>query len=498
MLKKIILALLALLCVLSVLPSLECRLSAIARNGTLIVDSESSDPSIFRTIQAAIDNATSGDTILVRKGAYNESVEVTKSVFLVGEDRDQTVVNGQDADFVISIMADDVSIKGFTIRKSFARTLDSGIRATSNNNTISHNKIIGIYDGIVLSSSVYNTVSDNIMISNSNTGASLYWSSLNEFSDNAILNNTTGISLVISSNNKFSGNTVANNSVGVSISLNSPSNAFYRNNFYDAIQIWSGTRNVWDYAGEGNFWSNFNGTDSDPDGIADVPYIIDESNRDNNPLMGMFYSVNVVLSGQTYYVVLINNSTVTDLGFEVGSETGNKMIRYDVSGEQGTIGFSRIEIPVKLMNYSFILAGEEEITPTVLSPSSKGQVDLYFTYLHSNQTVAIVSSKTISLYDDLLEKFRKLQNDLGNLTLTYSDLLSNYTSFLDRYNQLRQDYLDLNASYYEHLSDYRENLENTRNLMYIFAGISAVFIVATVYLSKRAHARTARVTEDEG
>jgi hypothetical protein len=36
---------------------------------------------------------------------------------------------------------------------------------------------------------------------------------------------------------------------------------------------------------EGNYWSDYNGTDSNGDGIVDTPYIIDDKNVDHYPLM---------------------------------------------------------------------------------------------------------------------------------------------------------------------------------------------------------------------
>jgi hypothetical protein len=93
----------------------------------------------------------------------------------------------------------------------------------------------------------------------------------------------------------------------------------------------------------------------------------------------------------------------------------------------------------------------------------------------------------LHLYGELLDKYAKLQGDLFSLNATYNSIVENYGTLLDSLGELQNRYLALNASYYEHLSDYSRNVENIQNLLYVFAATTAIFLVTTIYLSKRAH-----------
>jgi nitrous oxidase accessory protein NosD len=42
--------------------------------------------------------------------------------------------------------------------------------------------------------------------------------------------------------------------------------------------------NVWDNGTVGNYWDDYNGTDTNGDDIGDTPYVIDKNNQDNYPL----------------------------------------------------------------------------------------------------------------------------------------------------------------------------------------------------------------------
>lgn len=86
----------------------------------------------------------------------------------------------------------------------------------------------------------------------------------------------------------FHDNQVSNFEVGICLTSNAANNTFYRNNILNNdrnIELNTLAPNLWDNGNEGNYWSNYNGTDNNADGIGDVAYIIDENNRDNYPLM---------------------------------------------------------------------------------------------------------------------------------------------------------------------------------------------------------------------
>lgn len=74
-------------------------------------------PEDYSTIQEAINAASLGDTIFVSSRTYNENVVVNKSVSLIGEDMDDTIIDGGKSGSVLCIIVNDVAVSNFTITK---------------------------------------------------------------------------------------------------------------------------------------------------------------------------------------------------------------------------------------------------------------------------------------------------------------------------------------------------------------------------------------------
>ena len=77
-------------------------------------------------------------------------MKIGKSIYLIGEDRDTTIIDGDNWGDVVKITADGVTTSGFTIQNSGRYGYDAGFRLYSKNNIIITSNIItfntvGIY-----------------------------------------------------------------------------------------------------------------------------------------------------------------------------------------------------------------------------------------------------------------------------------------------------------------------------------------------------------------
>ena len=166
----------------------------------------------------------------------------------------------------------------------------------SSNTRVYGNNITNNGKGIVLWINSSNTRVYGNNITNNHNGILLYETSNTRVYGNNITNNQYGIELSGSKYTSIYGNNITNNEYGIWLARASE-NSVYHNNFVDNTeQVYKvGLTNVWDdgYPSGGNYWSDYEemypeAEELDGSGIWDIPYLIDENNQDNYPLMSLW------------------------------------------------------------------------------------------------------------------------------------------------------------------------------------------------------------------
>jgi nitrous oxidase accessory protein len=161
----------------------------------------------------------------------------------------------------------------------------------SDNNTVAQNSMFDNYrTGVCLMkgaiSADHNRIYDNVIIGGAVYAIDLYSAKQNVIFNNTLKNNGQGFEIENSKNNTFYRNNIIDSWKGMYL-LGSRNNTFYQNNIIDNyIQI-SGDNSVstWDNGFDGNYWSDYTGTDANHDGIGDTSHFLCSNNTDDYPLM---------------------------------------------------------------------------------------------------------------------------------------------------------------------------------------------------------------------
>lgn len=180
------------------------------------------------SIQEVVNEAFSGDIILVDSGEFNESIYVNKENLTIksaSQNPDSTLIAGEnEGSYVFEIVASGVNISGFSITKGRCGVFLNNVE----NCTISDNKISNQEVGVYLLESRNNLLNNNMVYSNMDCGIKL---------------------------------------------LSSPDNVICGNYFNNHNNVRDNKFNTWNDS-KGNYWSDYEGADENGDNIGDTVYAI--------------------------------------------------------------------------------------------------------------------------------------------------------------------------------------------------------------------------------
>ena len=72
----------------------------------------------FNTIQDGIDVVPENGTVYVYNGTYNENINIDKSINLIGENKNTTIINNNESSNIVTISNSHVNVSNFTINGS--------------------------------------------------------------------------------------------------------------------------------------------------------------------------------------------------------------------------------------------------------------------------------------------------------------------------------------------------------------------------------------------
>ncbi len=236
-------------------------------------------------IQAAVNQAQAGDTIIVKAGNYPENVSINKSLILRSEVPQGAVVNPASGN-IFAVSASGVTIDGFNINESAAAT-GYGIYSTGgqSNCVFQNNAISNVKYGLYLTGAgTSNTIAGNtISVSTASSSVCVYLSSSK---NNIIRGNTISARVYGMRFSSSTGNILYGNSFTPVAGVNVYASSNAGNNWSSPTPVTYRYNGAWYTSRVGNYWGlAYTGTDGNGDGIGDTPFNVVSTDNDSYPLM---------------------------------------------------------------------------------------------------------------------------------------------------------------------------------------------------------------------
>jgi parallel beta-helix repeat protein len=228
--------------------------------GEVLYVNESGSNGAYSKIQDAINASSNGDTVFVYSGTYYEKVVVNKTISLVGEDRNNTIIDMDGNGDVVRITVDWVNITGFCVTGD-TRPFQNGIKLNNVQNcSIIDTEASKCAYGIYLNNAHENNITNSIVSSNIIDGFHLYGSNANKITGNIVSQNIYnginfdyfcdrnkvksnivsgseyGIFVRESNDNNITDNNVSSNSDGIFV-YSSFGNNIHNNNIYSNSKL---------------------------------------------------------------------------------------------------------------------------------------------------------------------------------------------------------------------------------------------------------------------